>query len=135
MTKIRSVAMPEDLDVRMIKQVKKLDIPLTEFIRQALEVYLELDPLLLKKAGQLAGALGLSTIDTISHLAMGRLAELKARRKVWGPSHELMQEFVSLDKETLQGRALFDFLTRMYLKREEQRLADWKAAHPEFDQQ
>jgi len=131
--KTQSVTLPLELDARVRKHMEKMEMGFTHIVREALEVCLDLDPLLLKKAGQLAGALGLSTMDTISHLAMGRLAELKARRKVWGPSQELMQEFVSLDKDNLKGRQLFDFLTRMHTKKEELRKAEWVAAHPDFE--
>lgn len=62
--------------------------------------------------------LGVTSIEVIGNLAVGRLAELEARREVWGATGEVLDEFFTLDGETPDGQTLFDILKQGHLQKE-----------------
>lgn len=138
MSKNTSVVFPNELVEKMAKRAKQEGLSVSDLIRKAVDNYLLIDPVLMKNARRFGVALGFPAITVISNLATGRFAQLEAKREVWGPTYEVIDEFMTtLDSEAITGQELFDMLKEICVRKEEvikkehdARFEHWKDTKP-----
>ena len=101
MPQTQSVVWPDDLYNR-IKQREKADgVKFSDVVRNAVELYLGLDPEMVKIAIKYGAALDCDPITVIQNLAIGKIAEWDAQKEFFGPTDRLLDEFVRLDGKTV----------------------------------
>lgn len=117
----RSVIFDDKLNRAAANRSEMEGISFSDLVRKAVMNYLLIDPVLMKKAARLSTGLGVAPIEVVANLATGRLAQMEAEREVWGPTGEVIEEFVTLDGETPDGQTLFEMLKSTHLHKEGRR--------------
>ena len=127
MPQTQSVVWPDDLYNR-IKQREKADgVKFSDVVRNAVELYLGLDPEMVKIAIKYGAALDCDPITVIQNLAIGKIAEWDAQKEFFGPTDRLLDEFVRLDGKTVAtGDDLYQHLKQTYKLEFEQRVQNQK---------
>lgn len=104
----------EDLD----KKAEKLDITRTDLVKKAIKVVLELDPLFIKNIDKIAKNANVNFADVIKGFAVRRIAEIDARKEVWGSS-TVLKELQTTDQGSLDSNELYKLLKDEFIFRME----------------
>jgi hypothetical protein len=138
--KISSISLSPELHARIQEKVKEEGRPFSEIVKDAVEMYLELDPMLMKSAKRLAMGLGISPTQVIQRFAIRVFAEDQASREVYGKStlglNKLFMWETDESEENIDlmnGDDLYFNLKRKFVERfqekadeKEPRLKEWR---------
>lgn len=116
MAKTRSVVFSDDFDKAVHNRAKEEDMKLSVFIKHALEAYMGLNPDLMKTAKKWSVALDCEPMTVVNNLAIYRLADLDAKREVYGPTEEVLHEFARSDETDLSGVELYKALKKIKIR-------------------
>ena len=97
------------------EQADKLDISRTDLIIKALEAITELDPEFIKQIDNIAEKVNLSFAEVIQGFVLNRLAEIDARREVWG-SPTVLKELMRTNKGAPDTKYLYKTLKKQHKK-------------------
>lgn len=116
--KNRSVVLSDELDSRIVERVTK-ENKFSDIVRDACDAYLEIDEELLRIAKKYSAGLEvigmkISPMRVISNLAMSRLAQLQAKREVFGVSDEILREFTEVDGKVIKGYRVIEYVGKKY---------------------
>jgi hypothetical protein len=117
--KIKSIRIPDELEEKLKAKAGQGNIKLSKVLRENIDFYLGLDATLLKSARRIATALNITPAQVISNLALSRLAELEAKRGVYGPTYELLHEFLKYDHDVIEGEKCISLLKKAEEMRDE----------------
>ncbi len=120
MPKTVAVVLSDDQKAKLEKKSKELGLTLSEIIRGGLDLFLELDPVVVEKVKTYAAAFGMPEGGIISNTLIDRFARDAARLEVQGPSTRILLEFVTESgpsgKRIVTGGELFANLTASYIQ-------------------
>jgi hypothetical protein len=114
MAKNRSIYFEDATDELISKRAEDEQISFSDLVRKAIEVYCNVDPFLKRKAGAFKAAFNIDIMQAISNLALSRIAQLEAKREVWGNTGDVLFEFSEIGDSFIQGEEAFKMLKNLY---------------------
>lgn len=139
--KVTSISLPIELHGRIQKKAKEEGTSPSELIRASMEIYLALDPMLMKSASRLAAGLNMAPIEVIQRFAIRTFAEDQASREILGIGIEGLRNLFIWESEhvdddqmdLVNGDNLYWNLKKMFMKKflhklelKAPRLAKWQ---------
>ena len=119
MSKTRTIVIPDDLDAK-VTALAVDGKTYSDIVRDALEMYFEIDQGILRTAKRFAVGLDLHPMHVLSNLAMARVGQLEAQREVFGPSSDLLFEFAKIGDSVIRGEKAYREIKAYYVRQYEQ---------------
>jgi len=116
-----SIYIPEGVQAALNVHAEANGLSFNSQVIDALEAYLSIDPVLMKKAIKMAAGVNVHVCRAISNLAIGRLAQLDADREVRGPREDLLFEFTTQDGEIIKGDGCYNLCKQIYTQEAQDR--------------
>lgn len=102
----------------MDAKAEKMGMTQQELALKGIELILELDTSFYKKIEEYAKGLKIPFGIVMQNMIIKQMAKNSAVNKVWGPAPQILEEFITTDKGTLTGDALFKVLEDLYVRQE-----------------
>lgn len=124
MPKNKSLIIDDGLDAEISGRAVLDGISYSELLREGAEMYIDIDPYLLKVAKRYAAAMDIKPIMVLANFALGRLAMIEAEKEVMGFSADHMDEFIWIDGKLATGDRLFKMLKALHVQNLSQKKKD-----------
>ncbi len=116
MSKTRTIVIPDDLDAK-VTALAVDGRTYSDIVRDALEMYVEIDQGILRTAKRFAVGLDLHPMHVLSNLAMARVGQLEAQREVFGPTSDLLFEFQKIGESVIRGEQAYKAIKGFYVQK------------------
>jgi len=110
MARTFTISYPDELYEKIQGLAKKQNMTISEAVREAVTMYLKIDPVLLQSAKRLAAGFGIEPIEVMQNMAIRGFAENQAHIDVYGmPLPELGNKLFAWESD--QARAVRNLIT------------------------